>query len=96
MDQKQDLILQYLKPKKAITDDTTSIVDSVTAYDVSKVAAAGEYKLKSSGVVKSQVAVAVVVRKMMTLMLIKRMMTMMMMMMINNSELLLRFKSYLH
>ena len=65
LDQKQDLILQYLKPKNPTADHT----QSVTSYDVTKattiVAATtasgdkksattgGEYKLKSSGSKKS-------------------------------------------
>ena len=53
MDQKQDLILQYLQLKHPI-GDASSTVDSVSSYDVSKVplAASGdeklEHKLKSS------------------------------------------------
>ena len=65
LDQKQDLILQYLKPKNPTADDT----QSVTSYDVTKATttaaattasgdeksttARGEYKLKSSGSKKS-------------------------------------------
>ena len=38
MDQKQDLILQYLTPKKSMIteDDASSLADSITAYDVAK------------------------------------------------------------
>ena len=65
MDQKQDLILQYLKPKNPTADDTQSAIGSVTDYDVTKATKAtasgdeksttvgGEYKLKSSGSKKS-------------------------------------------
>ena len=61
MEQKQDLILQYLRPKSPATDD----VPSITCYDVSKAAATtsgdekstavgAEYKLKSSSSKKSK------------------------------------------
>ena len=66
MDQKQDLILQYLIPKKPISNDATSTQGSVSSYDVTKTPAitvsgdktstasvGGEYKLKSSGSKKS-------------------------------------------
>ena len=54
MDQKQDLILEYLKPKSAKPGDAESVA-SVTQYDVSKQPAddttpgstRGQYKLKS-------------------------------------------------
>ena len=62
MDQKQDLILQYLKSKKPISDDATFTEGSVSSYDVTKTPAisvsgdkksttsvTGDYKLKSSG-----------------------------------------------
>ena len=62
MDQKQDLILQYLTSKKLISDDATSTEGSVSSYDVTKTPAiaangdkksttsvTGDYKLKSSG-----------------------------------------------
>jgi len=53
MDQKQDLILECLKPKSAKPDDTESVT-SVTQFDVSKQSAedtipgstGGRYKLK--------------------------------------------------
>ena len=68
MDQKQDLILQYLKPNNPTADDTQSAIGSVTGYDVTKATKTapatasgdeksttmgGEYKLKSSGSKKS-------------------------------------------
>ena len=39
MDQKQDLILQYLIPKKPISNDATSTQGSVSSYDVTKIPA---------------------------------------------------------
>ena len=47
MDQKQDLILQYLQPKRPI-GDASSTVDSVSNYDVNKApfAASGDEKLE--------------------------------------------------
>jgi len=54
MDQKQDLILEYLKPKGTKPEDAESVT-SVTQYDVSKQLAediipssvGGQYKLKT-------------------------------------------------
>lgn len=54
MDQKQDLILEYLKPKSTKPEDAESVT-SVTRYDVSKQSAediipgsmGGQYKLKT-------------------------------------------------
>ena len=60
MDQKQDLILQYLKPKQPTTDDTASVSNydvttkpAVTSGSEKSSTVGGEYKLKSSGSKKS-------------------------------------------